>query len=171
MVVPRSAHPGQCRAGQRARLWAITWAASQAPLAAKRPEGRWFSPTPYFRSRMTFLHLGVAAMVGFQFQCAPLPVGDEAVIAVAGEEGQLGTGRGPHPPDDEPHRRGVGLGSGKRCIGGLGHIGPALHPVGDGRPVRSSGIASMRLCMLWRWRMVMEQRTFVRRQTATTAWV
>ena len=30
-------------------------------------------------------------------------------IAVAGEEGQLGTGRGLHPPNDEPHRRGVGL--------------------------------------------------------------
>ena len=31
-----------------------------------------------------------------------IAVGDEAVIAV-------GTGRGLHPPDDEPHRRGVGL--------------------------------------------------------------
>ena len=39
----------------------------------------------------------------------PVPVGDEAVIAVAGKEGQLGTGRGLHPTDDEPHRRGVGL--------------------------------------------------------------
>ena len=55
------------------------------------------------------LDLGVAAMVGFQFQGLPLPVGDAAVIAVGGEEGQLGTGRGLHPPDDEPHRRGVGL--------------------------------------------------------------
>ena len=26
----------------------------QAPLAAKRPEGRWFSPTPYLRSRIAF---------------------------------------------------------------------------------------------------------------------
>ena len=34
---------------------------------------------------------------------------DEAVIAVGGEEGQLGTGRRLHPPDDEPHRRGVRL--------------------------------------------------------------
>ena len=42
-------------------------------------------------------------------QGIPVPVGDEAVIAVAGEERQLGTGRGPHPPDDEPHRRGAGL--------------------------------------------------------------
>ena len=33
---------------------AITWTASQAALAAKRPEGRWLSPMPYFRSRMTF---------------------------------------------------------------------------------------------------------------------
>ena len=43
------------------------------------------------------------------FQGFPVPVGDEAVIAAGGEEGQLGTGRGLHPPDDEPHRRGVGL--------------------------------------------------------------
>ena len=40
------------------------------------------------------LDLGVAAMVGLQFQGCPVPVGDEAVVAVAGEEGQLGTGRG-----------------------------------------------------------------------------
>ena len=33
------------------------------------------------------LDLGVAAMVGLQFQGCPVPVGDEAVIAVAGEEG------------------------------------------------------------------------------------
>ena len=31
------------------------------------------------------------------------------MIAVGGEEGQLGTGRGLHPPDDEPHRCGVRL--------------------------------------------------------------
>ena len=33
------------------------------------------------------LDLGVAAMVGLQLQGFPVPVGDEAVIAVAGEEG------------------------------------------------------------------------------------
>ena len=37
-----------------ARLCAITWTASQAPLAAKRADGMWFSPTPYLRSRMAF---------------------------------------------------------------------------------------------------------------------
>ena len=55
------------------------------------------------------LDLGVAAMISLQFQGLSVPAGDEAVIAVGGEEGQLGTGRGPHPPDDEPHRRGVRL--------------------------------------------------------------
>ena len=35
------------------------------------------------------LDLGVAAMVGFQFQGVPVPVGDEGMIAVVGEEGQL----------------------------------------------------------------------------------
>ena len=56
------------------------------------------------------LNLGVAAVVSLQFEHLPVPVGDEAVIAVGGEEGQLGTGRGPLPPDDEPYRCGVRLG-------------------------------------------------------------
>ena len=108
VVAIRSPRP--IRAVQRARLWAIVWTASQAPLAAKRPEGRWFSPTPYLRSRMAFSISGVAAMVSLQFEQLPVPVGDEAMIAVFGEEGQLGTGRRLHPPDDEPYRRGVRLG-------------------------------------------------------------
>ena len=60
--------PRPMRAVQRARLWAITCTASQAPLAGKRPEGRWLSPTPYLRSRMAVLDLGVAPMVGLQCQ-------------------------------------------------------------------------------------------------------
>ena len=56
------------------------------------------------------LHLGVAAMIGLQFQRLPIAVGDEGVIAVSGEEGELGTGRRLHPPDNEPYRRGVRLG-------------------------------------------------------------
>ena len=81
------------------------------------------------------LDFGVAAMVGLQLQGIPVPVGDEAVIAVGGEQGQLGTGRGPHPPDDEPHRCGIGL-TLEGDIGGLGHVGGTVHPVRDGRPVR-----------------------------------
>ena len=56
------------------------------------------------------LDLGVAAMIGLQFQRLPVPVGDEGVIAVSGEEGELGTGCRLHPPDNEPRRRGVRLG-------------------------------------------------------------
>ena len=52
VVAIRSPRP--MRAVQRARLCAITCTASQAPLAAKRPEGMWFSPTPYLRSRIAF---------------------------------------------------------------------------------------------------------------------
>ena len=52
VITVRSPRPS--RAVQRARLCAITWAASQAALAAKRPEGRWFSPTPCLRSRIAF---------------------------------------------------------------------------------------------------------------------
>ena len=60
------------------------------------------SPTPYFRSRMAFSISDVAAMVGLQFQGLSIPIGDESVIAVVGEEGKLGTGRGLHPAYDEP---------------------------------------------------------------------
>ena len=48
------------------------------------------------------------------------------------EGGEETAGRGLHPPDDEPHRRGVGFTEGG--IGGLGHIGGAVH-VGNRRPV------------------------------------
>ena len=59
-------------------------------------------------------------------QGVPVSVGDEAVIAVAGEEGQLGAGRGLHPPDDEPHRCGVGLIL-EGDVDGLRHVGGAVH--------------------------------------------
>ena len=107
VVTVRSARP--MRAVQRARLCAITCTASQAPLAAKRPRGEMVESDAVFQVSNGVLDLGVAAMIGLQFQGFPVPVGDEAVIAVGGEEGQLGTGRGLHPPDDEPHRRGVGF--------------------------------------------------------------
>ena len=55
------------------------------------------------------LDLGVAAVVCLEIQGVAIPVGDEGVIAVGGEEGQLRAGRGLHPPDDEPHRCGAGL--------------------------------------------------------------
>ena len=66
------------------------------------------------------LDLGVAAMVSLQFQGLSVPVGDEAVIAVGGEEGQLGTGRGLHPPDDDVN-------------GGVkvGRVGGRLLSIGD----------------------------------------
>ena len=80
------------------------------------------------------LDLGVTAMISLQLQRLPVPVGDEAVIAVGGEEGELGTGRRLHPPDNEPHRRGVRLGL-ERGVSRLGNIGGAVHPVGNGSPV------------------------------------
>ena len=78
-------------------------------VGGEAPRGEMVQPHAVLEVSDGVLDLGVAAMVGLQFQGLPLPVGDAAVIAVGGEEGQLGTGRGLHPPDDEPHRRGVGL--------------------------------------------------------------
>ena len=54
VLVVTTCSPRPMRAVQRARLCAITCTASQAALAAKRPDGRWLRPTPYLRSRMAF---------------------------------------------------------------------------------------------------------------------
>ena len=84
--------------------------------------------------------LGVAAMVCLQFQGVAVPVSDEGVIAVGGEQGQLRAGRGLHPPDDEPHRSSAGL-TLEGGVGGLRHVDGAVHP---GTGVQSAGMASMR---------------------------
>ena len=93
------------------------WTASQAPLAAKRPDGIVDSArSPYLGGRVgRSRHLGVAAMIGLQFQRLPIAAGTvmKCVIAVSGEEGELGQhGWRLHPPDNEPRRRGVRLGLG-----------------------------------------------------------
>ena len=80
------------RAVQRARLWAITWTASQAPFGRLRiggeaARGEMVESDAVLEVSDGILELGVAAMVGLQLQGCPVPVGDEAVIAVAGEEG------------------------------------------------------------------------------------
>ena len=109
-------------------------------VGGEAPRGEMVQPDAVLEVAYRILDLGVAAMVSFQFEQLPVPVGDEAVIAVGGEEGQLGTGRRLHPPDDEPHRRGVRLGL-EGGVGGFGHIGGAVHPVRNRRP----GIFGFRL--------------------------
>ena len=82
--------PRPMRAVQRAMLWAITCTASQAALAGEAARGEMVQPHTVLEVSDGILDLGVAAMVGLQFEHLPVPVGDEAVIAVGGEEGQLG---------------------------------------------------------------------------------
>ena len=106
--------PRPMRAVQRARLWASTGTASQAPFGKLRiggaaARGEMVQPDAVLEVSDGILDLGVAAMVSLQFEGLPVPVGAEAVIAVGGEEGQLGPGGRLHPPDDAPYRRGVGL--------------------------------------------------------------
>ena len=78
-------------------------------VGGEAPRGEMVESDAVLEVSNRILDLGVAAMIGLQFQGLPVPVGNEAVIAVGGEQRQLGAGRGLHPPDDEPHRCGVGL--------------------------------------------------------------
>ena len=139
--------PRPIRAVQRARLSAITCNACQAPFGKLRIGGEaarreMAPPHTVLEVSDGVLDLGVAAMIGLQFQGLPVPVGDEVVVAVAGEEGQLRTGRRLHPPDNEPHRCGVLLGL-EGGVGRLGDIGCTVHTVGDGVQA-SSGMALMK---------------------------
>src|SRR5664280_3497562 len=72
--------PSPSLAVQRARLWAMTWTASQAALAANLPDGRWFNPIPYFQVPDRVLDLGVPAVVGLEGEHLAVAVGDERVI-------------------------------------------------------------------------------------------
>ena len=142
VLVVATGSPRPMRAVQRARLWTKTpyrvrgrlWTAGQAPLAGKRPEGRWVEPHAVLQVADGILDLGMAAMVGLEIQGVVVSIGDEGVISVVGKQRQLGAGRGLDPPDDETHRGRVELTT-KWCVFSLGHVGGALYPVGYGRPV------------------------------------
>ena len=96
-----------CAAGQVVRHHLYRQPGAVGGEAAR---GEMVQPHAVLEVAYRILDLGVTAMIGLQFQRLPVPVGDEAVIAVGGEERQLRTGRRLHPPDDEPYRRGVRLG-------------------------------------------------------------
>ena len=79
-------------------------------VGGEAPRGHVIQPDAVLEVAYGVLDLGVAAVVGLQFQGLSVLVGDEAVIAVGGEEGQLGTGRWLHPPY-RVSRTGVASGS------------------------------------------------------------
>ena len=78
--------PRPIRAVQRARLWAITWTASQAPLAANLPGRQVVEADPVLEVADRVLDLGVAAVVGLEDEGLAVAVGDEGVVVVQGEE-------------------------------------------------------------------------------------
>ena len=60
-------------------------------VGGEAARGEMVQPDAVLEVAYGILDLGVAAMVSLQFEQLPVPVGDEAMIAVFGEEGQLGT--------------------------------------------------------------------------------
>ena len=54
-------------------------------VGSETPRGEMVQPYAVLEVSYGVFDLGVAAMVGLQFQGVPVPVGDEAVIAVGGE--------------------------------------------------------------------------------------
>ena len=75
-----SCSPRPMRAVQRAKLWAMTWTASQAPFGRLRiggetARGEVIEPDAVLQVADGVLDLGVAAMVGLEVQGISVPVG------------------------------------------------------------------------------------------------
>ena len=62
-------------------------------VGGEAARGEVIEPHAVFQVADGVLDLGVAAMVGLQIQGVALPFGDEGVIAIVGEQRQLGAGR------------------------------------------------------------------------------
>ena len=77
--------PRPMRAVQRARLWAHHLGGQPGTVGGEAPRGEMVQPDAVLEVPDGILDLGVAAMISLQLQGIPVPVGDEAVIAVAGE--------------------------------------------------------------------------------------
>ena len=73
VLVVTTCSPRPMRAVQRAMLWAITCTASQAALAAEAARGEMVQPHTVLEVSDGILDLGVAAMVGLQFEHLPRP--------------------------------------------------------------------------------------------------
>ena len=114
VLVVASCSPRPMRVVQRAKLWAMTWTASQAPFGRLRIGGKTarrqvVEAHAVLEIADSVLDLSVAAMVGLQVQGVPVSVGDEGVIAVVGKQRKLGAGRGLDPSYNETHRHGIRL--------------------------------------------------------------
>ena len=111
----------------------------------------------------------MATVVGLRFQDIPLPVGNESVIAVGGEEGQLGAVRGFYPADDER----TSAASGSLLKGEYSITATSATPsiLFDMDVHSDSGMASIRFPRFWFWRRVTERWTAVLRQFWITGWV
>jgi len=115
------------------------------------------------------LDLGVAAMIGLEHEGLTIAVGDEGVIVVQREQGELAARGRLHPADDEPDR-GRTLLVGERDVRRLGHVGATGDPVRD----RAPGVVGDGLDQPSGGRALAdrdaEADTCIARQTATTAW-
>jgi len=54
----------------------------QTALAQKRPDGRWFTPTPVLQIADHVLDHGVAAVIGLEVDRLAFTVGDKGVVVV-----------------------------------------------------------------------------------------
>ena len=61
-------------------------------VGGEAARGEMVQPHAVLEVAYRILDLGVTAMIGLQFQRLPIAVSDAGVIAVSGEEGELGTG-------------------------------------------------------------------------------
>ena len=82
--------PRPIRAVQRARLCAITCIGQPGAVGGEAARRKMIQPHAVLQVSNGVLDLGMAAVVGLQLQGFPVPVGDEAVIAIGWRRGPVG---------------------------------------------------------------------------------
>ena len=88
VVAIRSPRP--IRAVQRARFVGHRLDGQPGAVGGEAARGEMVQPNAVLEVAYGILDLGVAAMVSLQFEQLPVPVGDEAMIAVFGRRGPVG---------------------------------------------------------------------------------
>ena len=146
-------------AGPADQIVSMTCTASQAcfgklRIGRKPPRGEVVQAQAVLEVPNGTVDPTVAAVAGLRFQRVPLPVGDEALIAIVGEERQLGAGGGLHPPGRSAALVRRRADSGSECIHSRSHRqGPpsnmelgARHPWGSSQSDRAGSGAGGRWC-------------------------
>ena len=101
VVMGTAFEPSPILLTHRPRLWAMTLKGHPGGIRTEAPRGQVVETDAVLQVADDVLDDGMATVIGLELDHVGLAVGDEGVVVVSGEQGQLATRGGLDPPDDE----------------------------------------------------------------------